>query len=124
MVNGESTVSATADEILISMLAIALSEQRSKETAKAGILDSRTCGVLPVDERFAEAALNCMKPVMADVVSQLTVYREAVFALVQRTNGQTTIMEVEKPGSGADIKYKRDNWGLEIRTSEGEIDEA
>ena len=118
MVNGK--VTATADEIVISMLALALSEQRAKETAKAGILDSRTCGVLPVDERFAEAALDCMKPIMADVVNQLATYREAVFALVQRTNGQTTIMEVEKPGPTAGIKYKRDEWGLEIRTTEGE----
>ena len=120
MVNGK--VTATADEIVLSMLAAKLSQQRVHEMGKAGMFDDRVCDILPVDERYAEAALDCMKPIMADVVNQLATYREAVFALVQRTNGQTTIMEVEKPGPTANIIYKRDNWGLEIRTTEGEDD--
>ena len=126
MANGtdiKGTVTASADEILTSMLASSMSAQRVHEMGKTGVFDDRVSGILPVDERFAEAALNTMKPVMADVVAQLAVYREAVFALVQRTNGQTTIMVVEKPGPGADIKYKRDKWGLEIRTSEAKPNE-
>jgi len=109
------------DRLKVQLSAV-LATQRNKEMGKAGMLDNRVAGVLPVDERYADAVIEAIAPAYIDRLKSLKMYKEIVFALVQREGGEVDIRNVEAPTSSAILNYRYEDFGVKVKVEEGELD--